>query len=172
MVVRTNVPAPSAPPLKGYRAVAIIMGIALVLGVAGPFLLPGLIPASWGREYAGLSATQHAVLALPEVVAAGVQDSSTSFWGTNGSRTTRTLIIDARLKRLPGNTDAELVRIARVVLQTHAFAPGQRLMVRITYGFDLGIASGTQSFSDDEDLDTWKAKVAKAGSGAGPALRT
>jgi uncharacterized RDD family membrane protein YckC len=163
MVIRADA-APASPPRPtAQRFVALaILAVSLVLALAGPEFAPNLIPASWNRALAGMTSVQQAVQALPEVVSASVQENSSSFWGTNGSQTTRTLVVDVRLNQWPADTKAELVRIARPVLASYRFAPDQRLAVRISYGFDLGIATSTESFTDTEDLGTWRAKVGGA----------
>ena len=49
----------------------------------------------------------------------------------------------ARVRRWPADVNQTLARIGAATVKTYVFAPGQRLAVRVAYGFDLGLANYT-----------------------------
>jgi uncharacterized RDD family membrane protein YckC len=153
-VVMIDAPSRPSPRRTAHHLVATaIVGVSLLLALGGAYFVPALLPATFQRTTDALFAPQEAVLKLPGVIAAEVEDNTT----TIGDKTTRRLIVSAHVSRWPADPNAELARIARTVMASYRFAPGQRLRVRIVYGFDIGIASGSRASGDDEDIEHWKA---------------
>ncbi|MDI1363864.1 MAG: RDD family protein, partial [bacterium] len=147
IVVRADV---GQPPVLKARG-AIITVLVVVILTAGAAQLSGhLVPKGLLATINSLTAPQDAVAAMPEVLTASVQDNTNTFFGSGGSRvTTRTLIVSARLRVWPKDQAAAIERIGRVATSAYRLAPGQKVRVTLTYGYDIGIASGWRSFSDD-----------------------
>ena len=124
-------------------AFAIVIAVFL-LAAAAPALMANWAPRSLAR----LVPVQKAVSALPEVIAVGVSDNTTTYATLRaGSQTVRTLEVTARLRSWPSDPTAEIDRIGRAVLASYRLDPGQRLQVRLACAFNLGIASGSKGYS-------------------------
>lgn len=147
VVVRAEVAKPLAVKSRG-AIVATLVVIVLTVSAAqlsGYFMPKGLL-----KTIDSLTAPQDAVAALPDVLDAGVQDNTNTVFGSGGSReTTRTLIITARMRVWPKDQAAAIERIGRTAMSAYRLAPGQKVRVVLTYGYDIGIASGSRSYSDD-----------------------
>ena len=167
-VTRARGPIPSPRSGMIHRAVAsgivaVVFAACFALPTVGMNLLPGSLKGSLGA----LRRPMQAVSALPEVLTAGASDNTTTMFGDH-PRTTRTLVVNARLRSWPAHTDQEIARIARTVLPTYNFVPGQRLQIVLTYGFELGIASGSRSSFDTEDPNHWRPPPATPPASPGP----
>jgi len=147
VVVRAEVVQPPAVKSRG----AIVATLAMVGLTAGAVQLSGhFVPKGLRTTIDSLTAPQDAVAALPEILNAGVQDNTNTFFGSGGSReTTRTLIVTAKMRVWPKDQTAAVERIGRVTTSAYRLAPGQKVRVILTYGYDIGIASGSRSYSDD-----------------------
>ena len=144
VVVRADATAVVIPKGRVQATVAAVLVVAAFgLGLGGAFLLKTALP-KLAAEMGPLQRVQAAVTALPEVREIRIVDNTATTFGHGGaSTTTRTLVVTARLSRRPADADRERARIGSTVVKAYAFAPGQRLNVQITYGFDLGYASYT-----------------------------
>jgi len=151
VVVLTGVT--SVPKTKSW-APAVAFGVILLAGAGAGFLSfsgPGIwsawLPRATVENLANMTDTQTAVMALPEVIEVGVQDATNTWADSDGSRTTRTLVITARLKTWPKDEQAEVARIAQAALKAHPLEPGQGMRVVLSQGYDIGIARGSRSSS-------------------------
>ena len=167
VVVRADVVEPPAIKSRG----AIITALVIVILTAGAAQLSGyFVPKGLRTSINSLTAPQDAVAALPDVLSAGVQDNTNTIFAAGGSReTTRTLIVTARMRIWPKDQTAAIERIGRAATSAYRLAPGQKVRVTLTYGYDIGIASGWRSFSNDFEPKSFPLKptppVVKAESG-------
>ncbi len=160
IVVRAGAGAFEAPKVRAHAVVAAVLVLAgLGLGVCGPSIVRGALP----KLSAAIAPEQRMVDAvdkLPEVVEAGAMDNTTTFYSNAGpARTTRTLVVTAKVRKWPADVNQELARIGAVAVKSYRFAPGQGLTVRIVYGFDLGFASYSNSYSDQFSTQCTRADV-------------
>ncbi len=146
IVVKAATAQVQSPPVRAHGVVAtglVLCGLALA--VSGPVALRALMP-----RQATLSQEQKvadAVDALPGVVATTVQTNTTTWHDTSGSRTVRTLVVTARVRQWPANVNLVLAPIGAAAVKHYSFAPGERLTVRLIYGFDLGFATYTNAYN-------------------------
>jgi uncharacterized RDD family membrane protein YckC len=147
VVVRAEVVQPPAVKSRG----AIVATLAMVGLTAVAVQLSGhFVPKGLRTTIDSLTAPQDAVAALPDVLNAGVQDNTNTFFGSGGAReTTRTLIVTAKMRVWPKDQAAAVDQIGRTATSAYRLAPGQKVRVVLTYGYDIGIASGSRSYSDD-----------------------
>jgi uncharacterized RDD family membrane protein YckC len=126
----------SRAPAVAFAVVLLALGGSAVLAYY-PFEKP-----------AGAGEAPNAVLALPEVIEAGTQDSTMRVYSPEDGTTTTThsLIVTARLDRWPEDKDKELARVGDAALKTWRLEPGQKLRVVLKYGYDIGIASGWRTY--------------------------
>ncbi len=122
-------------------AALVVVLAALAASLALPSLMHTQAAQKLIAETAPQRAVQDAVNALPEIVETGVSDNSTTFYDASGQKTTRTLIVTARPRTWPADPARELARIGATTVKAYRFAPGQRLQVKIIYGFDMGFGS-------------------------------
>jgi hypothetical protein len=146
VVVRADAVEPPAVKSLG----AMITALAVVILTAGAAQFSGhFVPKGLLATINSLTAPQDSVAALPDVLSASVQDNTNTFFGSGGSReTTRTLIVTARMRVWPKDQAAAIERIGRVATSAYRLAPGQKVRVTLTYGYDIGIASGWRSSSN------------------------
>jgi uncharacterized RDD family membrane protein YckC len=143
-VVRKEAGTIAAPRSRAPVAAAVVVLLAFLAALALIFL-----PIPWLSQTAGaLTATQDDVLALPEVMEAGVLDSTDIHIEGGESKTTRTLVITARLNHWPADQDKEAARVRDAALKRTKLN-GRRLRVVLTRGYDIGIASGSNSYTSD-----------------------
>ena len=149
-LVRSDSARVEVPRTPGHaNAAVVIIAAVLALSIAtASGLFSSLLPSGFRQDLSGLQKPLQAVQALPEVMEAGVQDNRTTFSSTNGTSTTRTLLVNARLRYWPADQKTEVARVRTSVERSYHFEPGQGLRITLTYGFDLGIASGSRSYSD------------------------
>ena len=142
VVVRADAKDFVVPPARVHLIVAsVIILAAFSLALAAPAMLQAWMPGL--RE--AVSPAQKvvdAVSSLPEISEASAADNTTTVTvGAGPPRVTRTLEVTARVRKWPANVNLELARVGSTAVKAYHFAPGQRLSVRIVYGFDLGFAS-------------------------------
>jgi hypothetical protein len=130
----------------------IIVAVVLALSIAGfTGLLPDLFPASLKQESGALQPPFKVVTALPEVSTVGFQDNTSTSYGSNGVSKRHTLVVTVRLRRWPADKKAEIAKVRDILVSAYRFPPDEGLTIVLTYGFDLGIASGSSSYSDHVD---------------------
>ena len=142
VVVRADATDIVMPKGRTHAIVAAVwVVVALGLSLAAPSLLRSHLP-KLAAAVSPLKRVQAAVNALPDVSETSVLDN-TSIVAVNGGAATRTriLIVKARLTKRPDDPNQALARIGAATARAYSFSPGQRLEVRIDYGFDLGYAS-------------------------------
>lgn len=134
----------------GVSRVAVGIAAVLVLAVFGGSMWAVLAGKSmFPRWVADLEPVRAAVLAVPGVIDVGVFENTTTVWSTGGNSSTRTLVVNARVRRLPDDP-APLVReIGDAATGTYRLAPDQRVRINLNAGFDIGIASGWRTYSND-----------------------
>ncbi|HEY1448388.1 MAG TPA: RDD family protein [Caulobacteraceae bacterium] len=137
-------PTPKVPKYVAYGLVSAVfvlsVGAVSYYSIAKPVILPGL------------TKVMHASNALPEVMETGVTDNYTNFYPAGSSPTvSRTLVVTVHLRKWPTDLSREFQRIHDVVGQNYALAPGQRMQIRLNYGFDIGIASGSRNQTETYD---------------------
>ncbi len=165
----TSIPASrSAAPAVAFGVVALFLAGAVALTLYPVDLVSGWL-SGWSKTLAPMQKTQAAVLELPEVVEAGVQDNTTTFMPSNGeaARSSRTLTVTARVRTWPKDPDAEVARVGDVVLKTQKLEPGQNLRIVIRQGYDIGIASGSRAYGNDYPPPVAAAKPAADPADAG-----
>jgi uncharacterized RDD family membrane protein YckC len=163
MVVRSNTAAPHAPKGSVHHLIAPGLVALILAAVVGALLFaPSIIPASLRSTFSKMSTPMRSVSALPDVGSVEVADSVTQFYGTNGSSSTRALVVTAHYLKRPAEKDRELNRVAQKVLDSYTFAPGQRLTVRLSTGYQLGIASSVTTEIATWTPEQWRARIAAA----------
>lgn len=130
------------PKSRVHGVVAgLLVAAGLGLAVAGPSMIQTWMPNVSAATNPQLK-VMAAVNALPEVSDSGVSDSTTTFYPSSGPQTTtRTLIVTARVRKWPSDPKVVMAKIGATTVKAYEFAPGQRLTVKIVYGFDLGLAN-------------------------------
>ncbi|MFT3997495.1 MAG: RDD family protein [Asticcacaulis sp.] len=120
---------------------SLLVLLGLVIGLGGLQILENWQPKI-ASETARLTPVMAAVNALPEVAQSSVYDNTMTV-KTVGSdaQTTRTLIVTARVNTWPKDVRPLMAKIGAATVKAYKFAPDQRLTIRITYGFDLGLAN-------------------------------
>ncbi len=130
--------------VAGFAATLLILAV-----FGGSLALPALMHSKPVQhlitDLGPQTKVQTAVDALPEVAATEVMNNTTTFYGTSGQSTTRTLIVTARLRSWPADPNAEMARIGAVAVKAYPFAPGQQLQIKIVYGFDMGFGTYNRS---------------------------
>lgn len=143
-VVRKEATTIAAPRSRAPLAALVCVLLAFLASLALTFL-----PIPWLSHVAeGLTAPRDAVLALPEVLDAGVLDNTAYFTEGGATKTTRTLVITARLNHWPADQDKEVLRVRDAALKGVKL-DGRKVRVVLTYGFDIGVASGWRSYASD-----------------------
>lgn len=143
-VVRTT--ATDVPGVTSRRATwAAVIVVLLVLAADLGLTFSGvdLTPKSLDP----LLAPQAAVAALPGVMSASVQDSTTTVWSGGKSEITRTLVVTARVPAWPRDEPAAVRRIGEAVTGSYRLAPGQGIRVVLNNGYDIGITQAWRSSS-------------------------
>jgi uncharacterized RDD family membrane protein YckC len=134
-------------------AVAIVAVVAVLL--AGAMAYYRVRPL---KALQALSPTMATAQRFPDVLNAGVTDNTTTFWDANGGKTrTRTLIVTARLRHWPSDPAGVDRRLALAVLNAGQLQRDQKLEVSLTYGFELGFASGWRSYVETHWPADWRA---------------
>ncbi len=149
VVVRAQAKDYEVPKAGAHGIVAgVIVVASLGLAVAGPVLMQSWMPkitAMVGPQMRVVTAVE----ALPEVSEAGVEENTSYVYGTSGPpEVTRTLIVTARVRKWPADENQELARIGAVAVKSYHFAPGERLLVKLLYGYDTGFASYSYTQAD------------------------
>ncbi|ATQ43835.1 RDD family protein [Caulobacter mirabilis] len=134
----------------GVSRIAVGAAVGAILLALGA----GVWAVAAGRSFAPqwiaeLEPPRAAVAALPGVLEAGVRDSTTTFYGTDGQQTTRTLIVTAKVRALPKDPGPLVRQVGDAVAGAYRLRPGQKVRVNLTSGFDIGIASGWRSYAAD-----------------------
>lgn len=134
---------------RSSRTAVTIAVLTILLAAGG-----GLAMAKFGSRFmprvvTDLLPAQAAVASIPGVMSATVQDNTTTVHGTGGSRTTRTLVVTARVAAWPRDKAAMMDQIGAAAVGAYRLKPGQRVRVVLTRGYDIGIASAWRSESDD-----------------------
>ena len=145
-VVRADAKDVTVPPVRVHALVA----AALVFSALGLALSMPLMMRAWMPSLRAMTASTQsvaaAVNALPEVRETSVLDNTTTVrTGSAHSTSQRILFVTARVRAWPANIDQELARIGATTVKAYRFAPSQRLVVKIVYGFDLGFGSYSNS---------------------------
>ena len=135
---------PNTPRIHATVAVVIVLA-TLALAIIGSIAAPTLFKGPLNN----LLKPQSAINALPEVIDSSV-GQTTTFVSMNGKppQKSQVLVVAARLRNWPTDGHAEVSRIRQALGGAYAFRPGERLQVKINYGFNLGIASGWRGFTE------------------------
>jgi uncharacterized RDD family membrane protein YckC len=142
VVVRADAQGFEVPKGRAHSIVAsVLILIVFGLSLAAPTILRSSMPRL--QTMVGpLQRVQGAVNALPDIRETSVLDNTTWTSGPSGPpTTTHTLVVTARVRHWPADPYRTLARIGAASVKAYTFAPGQRLMVKIVYGFDLGFAA-------------------------------
>ena len=147
------------PPLwKGHF---IVLGLLLALGAGLVVILFRLLPTGKIGELAG---SYQALMQQPDVRVASVVEGATHFRPFGGTPTTTThLQILARLKSRPRDYDRRANELFSLVLREYPDAENNmRIVLRLDYGFDLGIASGSVTRGFNFTPAEWRARLSEA----------
>jgi uncharacterized RDD family membrane protein YckC len=102
---------------------------------------------------AGMTSSMTAVEAIPEVRNAAVSDNTTVMATANSGRTTtHTRVVSVQLNAWPKDPEDEAQRIGAAALAADRPAPGWRMVVALNYGFSMGFASGSRTYSTNIPL--------------------
>jgi uncharacterized RDD family membrane protein YckC len=150
-------------PLGEVKAMPVWGGHFAVIG-AGVVLLMGLsMSAGFFFSvpfFAKLLATQQAVLATGDV--RNVSLTEGTIWMTGGGMHKSTnYSVQAFMKEVPTDAAAERKKIAAIILSHQPdVANVDSLMISVSYGFNLGIASWSYSLMEGHPPAEWKKMVA------------
>jgi len=160
IVVRAGAGDFEAPKVGAHAVVAAVLVMAgLGLGIGGQLMMQAWLP-KLAATMGPLQRVMDAENKLPEVVETTVGDNTTTYYSNAGpAQTTRTLVVTAKVRKWPADVNQELARIGAVAVKSYRFAPGQGLTVRIVYGFDLGFASYSNSYTDQFSTQCTRADV-------------
>lgn len=129
---------------RTWRGHLAVLGLLGLLSLA----LPGWMQGQIGEgDVAVMMATRATVIQQPGVRQAGVTKGWTATRSTQGSSSSTYLVVQALSDAAHLKDDALCERIARALLARHG-AQVERvdeLVVVVTHGYDIGIASGWQS---------------------------
>lgn len=144
VVVREPLAAGAVLGGRTWRGHLAAIGVLALLSLALPVWMRGQIGAG---DAAVMMATRATVVQQPGVRQAGVSKGWTAVRSTQGSGSSTYLAVQALSDAAHLQDDALCERIARALLAQHG-AEVERvdeLVVVVTYGYDIGIASGWQS---------------------------
>ena len=155
-------PAPFvAPPLWRWHRVA--AGALLVLTLAAPLAVRQLVKTG---PLADIERLYTSVTAQPGVRFAGVSDRTETRYGTNDSTTERvvrvTAVIDGDVSD-PGALPEQLAR--RVFDSLPDAMSADFIVIRLSHGFDIGIASRFTSNELVRAPDQWRDRIAAGAQG-------
>ncbi|WP_457424799.1 RDD family protein [Roseateles sp. P5_E7] len=144
VVVREPLPLGAVPGGPVWRGHLVVIGVLALLSLALPVWMQGKMGEG---DVAVMIATRATVVQLPGVRQAGVSKGWTAVRSTQGSSSSTYLTVQALSDAEHLKDDALCDRIARALLARHAAELEQvdQLVVVVTYGYDIGIASGWQS---------------------------
>jgi len=140
----------SFPPIwRGHWA---IVSILIVLSLSTPVIAEQIMSSKF---FAGMTPMYQAVQTQPHVINATVNRGSASFYGTRGHSETHYLSAALRVDQPITNDKSYARNIAHIIgALDPSLAQENVVTVRLTYGFDIGIASGwrgqTYTFKPDE----------------------
>ncbi len=142
-------------PLWKWHAIVII---ALTLAAIGysEIIEPKLYRAS---GLSGISAVVEKLVKSKELYGASVGEITN--WGSSGA--SHRLIVSARWRGRPDNLPRARAEIASMVLDQAPDILGQdTLVITVSYGFNIGIASAWRSYGDSGTPAEWKVKINQA----------
>lgn len=138
-----------AAPERDARGAMVAAGLTVFVSFAA---MAGLM--QYGSRFlpeplTALSASREAVMTVPTVLGAGVQDNTMTNLSSVGRQTTRTLVVTAKLRTWPDEPQALADRVGAAAVSHYKLAPGQRVRVVLSRGYDIGIAQASNSRSLD-----------------------
>lgn len=137
-----------------WRGHAAIVGVAILAMSVGGFLISKHFLQ--GEPLASLTLIQQSIRMLPGVDRVSV--NLNSFSSNNG--TTNRLLINAVIDASAPNPEALAQRIAQVALKNYAEASRQNaIVVTLTSGYDIGIASWWRSTNYVHTPEEWRAPL-------------
>jgi hypothetical protein len=152
-VVRTTSPVPARAPAfwRGHLAV---VGVLCLVSFGLACLGPLISRLSIFRETA---AVRQAILDTGDAQAATVTGGTTVVAGIGGVGTTRVLSILVHLHGAPTSSEAFAAQFAGIALRTDpVISSYSRIDVAISWGYDIGIASGVVTDQFQHTPDEWK----------------
>ncbi|WP_421738744.1 RDD family protein [Caulobacter sp.] len=132
-------------PERDARGAMVAAGLAVFVSFAA---MAGL--TQYGSKFlpeplTTMSASREAVMTVPTVLGAWVQDNTMTNLSGAGRQTTRTLIVTAKLRTWPDEPQALADQVGAAALSRYKLAPGQRVRVVLSRGYDIGIAQASNS---------------------------
>jgi len=152
-VVRASSPRPALAPhmWRGHAiVVAVLCVLVLVLAAAGSLLVR--IPF-----FQSMLTVRQAVMSTGDVRAASVTGGTTYLVESGHLETTRVLLILAHVKAPPASEQVKAAQLALLALQADpSISTYDRINVSISFGYDIGIASGVVTDQYSHTPDEWK----------------
>jgi uncharacterized RDD family membrane protein YckC len=159
-VVRTNSPQPALSPSlwRGHLIVAGVLVIVLGgLDAAGTLL--SRVPV-----FARMFAVHDALMATGQYRSVSATEGPTYVYSTTGSSKTEGCTITVRLKTRPATPQAAAAQVALLALKADpGLAKDDWLNVSVSYGYDIGIASGSVASTDRQPPAAWPSRAAALG---------
>jgi uncharacterized RDD family membrane protein YckC/antitoxin (DNA-binding transcriptional repressor) of toxin-antitoxin stability system len=145
VVLRVESQSAEAPVAAIHRRLA--FGLIAACFVASA-IVTGAFTIRTPRMFAPQIKTEAGVQALPGVTSVSVVDRAMVMTTSGGGVThSQTRIVIAKLHDWPVHPEEEAQRIVEAALSNQPLKAGQGLRVTLSYGFDMGIASGWRSYS-------------------------
>jgi uncharacterized RDD family membrane protein YckC len=161
-VVRDAATAPfSVPPL--WRGHKVAVGALLVLALAAPLAVRQLVQTG---PLADIQRLYEAVTAQPGVRFAGVSDTTHVKSGTSDSTRMRVISVTAVIEgdvSKPGTLPEQLV--ARIFDSFPDAASADVIVIQLSHGFDIGIASRYTHNAVALTPEQWRARIAAGAQG-------
>jgi len=150
--------APGVPARRLGRGHVAVTAAILVLAGALPLAAPRLLRVPLGAD---LRVLCERVAAQPEVRSATVFESTSTRYGVAGDGRLRALLVQAAIDSSLVDGDALATRLAGIALASWpGAARADRIVVVLSYGFDLGLASSWDSREFSYAPDQWRDRVA------------
>jgi uncharacterized RDD family membrane protein YckC len=160
-VVRSSIALPVGLPRMWRGHVAVVGALLLAVVLATTLWVPSLGQRKFFKE---LSFVQERIQQSGMVQYAQV--SAGKSWGTHG--TARYFKVNVVTKKRPENFDEVTAAVASIVLNEYPPIMDQDVMVVVvTYGYDIGIASAWQNFTARHSPQEWRRILRQMGKGGG-----
>ncbi len=151
------------PGVRTWAGHATVVGLLMASAAGAPILAGQMARAA---PFAGLHALYDQVTAQPEVRSASVVDSVSARYGLGGDSRQRVLLIRVGIESPVMESGLLATRLAGIALAVYPGADREDMIsVRLTRGWDLGIAWRQDSNEFAKTPEQWRDRVA-AGAGA------
>lgn len=156
VVVKAD-PAGQLPPMAIWAGHYVVVTLLILTFLCGPIFLTRFVQRS---PYKGVFAMQSALLAQEEIWYAAVFSGKGVSFGPGGRTVTTTTAATVWTNQPIRDYEKFANRIAGIVFDSYPGAlTTDRVVINVTYGYDLGIASGRIGHGFDYSPAEWQQRI-------------